>query len=141
MLYLITLFQNALTTFEDDKLAEALSCLKETEKRCAMQTGWLKSMKTRVFGVENAFSHADDLETQIILADSQLCIATLTFLQQDIAGFFKGGWVLRKSWKVYQHVYNEISELYKKTVGDLHLPGMADRRCFQIITRKSKSRQ
>lgn len=117
-------------TFEDDKLSVALACLKETEKRCATQTGWLKSMKTKVFGAESTVSRADNLETQIILADSQLCIATLTFLQQDIAGYFKGGWVMRKSWKVYQHAYNEISQLYKQIVGDLQLPGMNSYKSF-----------
>lgn len=110
-------------TFEDDKLAEALAYLKEAERKCTLDTGWLKSVKTKVFGNENGFSRAEELESQIILADSQLCIAILTVLQQDITGYFKGGWVLRKSWKIYQHTYKEISELYKKIVGDPDIPG------------------
>lgn len=60
-----------------------------------------------------------------MLADSQVCIALLTFLQQDISGYMRGGWALRKAWKVYQHTYNQILELYKKTFGyDQTVPGM-----------------
>lgn len=67
---------------------------------------------------------AEKLEEQIILADSQVCVALLTFLQQDLSSYVKGGWVLRKAWKVYQHTYTEICNLYKKTFGlDASIPG------------------
>lgn len=106
-------------TFEDDKLNLATAALKEMERRCATDTGWLKSMKSKVFGSETCLSAAEHLECQIILADSQVCLAILTFLQQDLSGYLKGGWVLRKSWKVYQHAYNEIRNLYKEIIGEL----------------------
>lgn len=67
---------------------------------------------------------AEKLEEQIILADSQVCVALLTFLQQDLSSYVKGGWVLRKAWKVYQHTYSQILNLYKKTFGcDAVVPG------------------
>jgi hypothetical protein len=112
-------------TFEDDKLNLATSVLKEVERKCTSETGWFKSVK-RVFGSnDNNISIAETLETQIILADSQVCLAILTFLQQDISGYFKGGWVLRKAWKVYQSAYLEILQLYKEIVGasDKQPPG------------------
>lgn len=69
-------------------------------------------------------SEAERLEEQIILADSLVCIALLTFLQQDVSGYMKGGWILRKAWKVYQHSYQKILHLYKRTFGfDQNVPG------------------
>lgn len=51
-------------------------------------------------------------------------MALLTFLQQDLSSYVKGGWVLRKAWKVYQHTYSQILNLYKKTFGcDAVIPG------------------
>ncbi|XP_068915157.1 tetratricopeptide repeat protein 39C-like isoform X7 [Tenebrio molitor] len=115
--YSFAAFMDALMTFEDDKLNLATSVLKEVERKCTSETGWFKSVK-RVFGSnDNNISIAETLETQIILADSQVCLAILTFLQQDISGYFKGGWVLRKAWKVYQSAYHEILQLYKEIVG------------------------
>uniref|UniRef100_A0A1B6CUZ4 Tetratricopeptide repeat protein 39C n=1 Tax=Clastoptera arizonana TaxID=38151 RepID=A0A1B6CUZ4_9HEMI len=119
------LFMNALMTFEEDMLAESLATLKEVEKRCAQDIGWLKSVRNKMFGNNiKDKSEAQRLEEQIMLADSQVCIALLTFLQQDISGYMRGGWALRKAWKVYQHTYNQILELYKKTFGyDKVVPG------------------
>ncbi|KAJ8971625.1 hypothetical protein NQ314_000608 [Rhamnusium bicolor] len=114
-------------SFEEEKLAKAIGMLKEVEKRCATESGWLKQV-TKVFGGPERTgpkSLAEQLETQIILADSQVCIAILTFLQQEISGYFKGGWVLRKAWKVYQKAYKEILNLYMEHIGELHLPDPA----------------
>ncbi|XP_076270599.1 tetratricopeptide repeat protein 39C-like isoform X1 [Rhynchophorus ferrugineus] len=122
--YSFAVFMDALMSFEEEKLAKAISVLKEVEKRCTNQNGWLKSISQKVFGGsnDNTQTLTEQLETQIILADSQVCLAILTFLQQDISGYFKGGWVLRKAWKVYQKVYKEILTLYKEKIGELQLP-------------------
>jgi hypothetical protein len=69
-------------------------------------------------------AQAEKLEEQIILADSQVCVALLTFLQQDLSSYVKGGWVLRKAWKVYQHTYSQILRLYRQTFGSDDVPGM-----------------
>uniref|UniRef100_A0A8D9AGD6 Tetratricopeptide repeat protein 39C n=2 Tax=Cacopsylla melanoneura TaxID=428564 RepID=A0A8D9AGD6_9HEMI len=106
-------FMSALMTFEEDKLNECMTELRALERRCAGEIGWLKSMRNKVFG-ESTQCLTDRLETQIILADTQVSIAILTFLQQDIAGYVKGGWTLRKAWKVYQHTYQQILGLYKR---------------------------
>lgn len=113
-------------SFEEEKLTKALASLREVEQRCTSEDGWLKTVKNKVFGESStgriSKTYAEQLETQIILADSQVCIATLTFLQQDITGYLKGGWVLRKAWKIYQKLYKEILELYNENIGELHLP-------------------
>uniref|UniRef100_A0A903Z062 Tetratricopeptide repeat protein 39C n=1 Tax=Anopheles minimus TaxID=112268 RepID=A0A903Z062_9DIPT len=105
---------------------EAQTRLRELEKQCAGDVGWLKSVRSKLFGSsEPRKSLTETLEEQIILADSQLCLAILVSLGQDIGGFVKGGWLLRKAWKVYQHTYQQIYQLYSDTLeidGDMSLP-------------------
>lgn len=134
--YCFVTFMNALMTFEEEKLQESLQTLRDMEKRCAQDIGWLKSVRNKVFGSDTILDHnsADKLEEQIILADSQVCVALLTFLQQDITGYVKGGWVLRKAWKVYQHTYNQIHQMYKKTFGCENVPG-SQFPSWKVITR------
>lgn len=57
------------------------------------------------------------LEQQIIVADCQVLVAILNFLQQDWGSYMKGAWVLRKAWKIYQKTYTQIRHLYIKRVG------------------------
>ncbi|KAK6643361.1 hypothetical protein RUM43_004866 [Polyplax serrata] len=131
--YCFLTFMNALMTFEDDKLEESLQNLKDIEKRCTQNSGWLKSMKNKDQDV------AAKLEEQIILADSQVCVALLTFLQQDLTSYVRGGWVLRKAWKVYQHTYSEILDLYKKTFGcDASVAG-SQFPAWQVITKSTSN--
>lgn len=46
------MMQNALMTYECDKLQQAMLLLKDMERECAGDIGWLKSMKSRVFKEE-----------------------------------------------------------------------------------------
>ena len=39
-------------TFENDKLQQAILLLKDMERECATDIGWLKSMKSKVFKAE-----------------------------------------------------------------------------------------
>lgn len=93
--------------------------LKELERRCVTDVSWLKSFKSMIFGSSDSAdkSLTSQLEEQIILADIQLCSAILTFLTQDLSGFMKGSWLLKKAWKIYQHAYNQIYNLYCEVVG------------------------
>ncbi|XP_043686843.1 tetratricopeptide repeat protein 39C-like [Vespula pensylvanica] len=112
------LFMNALMSFEDDKLQQAMLLLRDMERECANDIGWLKSMKNRVFRAEESSKeYVNKLERQIVLADSQVCSAILTLLQQELTGYVRGGWMLRKAWRVYQHAYVQILQLYRRTFG------------------------
>lgn len=44
--------QNALMTYEHDKLQQAILLLKDMERECAGDIGWLKSVKSKVFKAE-----------------------------------------------------------------------------------------
>ncbi|PBC25545.1 Tetratricopeptide repeat9C [Apis cerana cerana] len=122
------LFMNALMTFENDKLQQAISLLKDMERECASDIGWLKSMKSKVFKAEETDKdYVNKLERQIVLADSQVCSAILTLLQQELTGYVRGGWMLRKAWRVYQHAHSQILQLYHRTFGSN--PSGFDTRC------------
>lgn len=61
--------------------------------------------------------YVNKLERQIVFADSQVCSAILTLLQQELTGYVRGGWMLRKAWRVYQHTHSQILQLYQRTFG------------------------
>lgn len=96
--------------------------LRELEGRCASDVTWLQSFRSMIFGSSTGSlcqkPLAVQLEEQIILADTQLCLAILTFLTQDLSAFMRGSWLLKKAWKVYQHAYNQILALYQDIVVD-----------------------
>ncbi|XP_044758290.1 tetratricopeptide repeat protein 39C-like [Coccinella septempunctata] len=120
--YSFAVFMDALMSFEEEKLTKAISTLKEVEQRCSTR-GWFKMVKNKMFGTtEEEPTLTETLETQIILADSQVCLAVLVFLQQDISGYLKAGWVLRKAWKLYHSTYTDILNLYNSEIGILNLP-------------------
>ena len=43
--------------------------------------------------------------------------AVLNFLHQDWGSYMRGGWVLRKAWKIYYKAYAQIRKLYVLRVG------------------------
>lgn len=80
--------QNSVISYETNKIEESQILLKSLEKKCAGDVGWLKSVRSKFFGQndEPIKSLPELLEEQIILADTQLCSAILTFLTQDFGG-------------------------------------------------------
>ncbi|XP_040567969.1 tetratricopeptide repeat protein 39C isoform X2 [Lepeophtheirus salmonis] len=123
-------------TFEDEKMNRCLGTLRSMEKRCNSELSWspsmasISGMKSRMVrgiwgnGESNVGMHEEEgrlaalrLEQQIILADCQVLAAIINFLQQDWGAYVKGGWVLRKAWKIYQKAYGQIRSLYLKRVG------------------------
>ncbi|XP_044016905.1 tetratricopeptide repeat protein 39C-like isoform X1 [Aphidius gifuensis] len=112
------LFMNALMTFENDKLEEAVKLLNETERECVDDVGWFKTVKNRVFNNDKLHDdYGKKLENQIVLADTQVCAAMLVFLQQEVSSYVRGGWMMRKAWKIYQQTYLQLFQLYKRTFG------------------------
>lgn len=106
--------QNAVISCELDQMEEITLLLKELEKQCTHEGAWVRSFRTFFSKQEEEKSLDAYLEEQIILADVHLCSAIIVGLSQDISGFVKCGWLLRKAWKVYKETYNQILELYKK---------------------------
>ncbi|PNI61473.1 TTC39C isoform 5 [Pan troglodytes] len=66
---------------------------------------------------KSAPSMVDRLQRQIIIADCQVYLAVLSFVKQELSAYIKGGWILRKAWKIYNKCYldiNALQELYQK---------------------------
>ncbi|XP_051978331.1 tetratricopeptide repeat protein 39C [Xyrauchen texanus] len=109
-------FLNAMMTFEEEKMQMACDDLRTTEKLCESDnTGVIetirnkikKSMDSQRSGVEVL----DRMQRQIIVADCQIYLAVLYFVKQELSAYIKGGWILRKAWKMYNKCYSDISQL------------------------------
>ncbi|XP_026054175.1 tetratricopeptide repeat protein 39C [Carassius auratus] len=109
-------FLNAMMTFEEEKMQMASDDLRTTEKLCESDNAGVietirnkikKSMDSHRSGVEMV----DGLQRQIIVADCQVYLAVLCFVKQEISAYIKGGWILRKAWKMFNKCYSDISQL------------------------------
>ncbi|KAK3087826.1 hypothetical protein FSP39_011165 [Pinctada imbricata] len=111
-------FMTALMSFEEEKLDEALKVLQETEKSCDTDSGVLKSIRKKFRSKkkkdESQISVEDKIQRQVIVADSLLYQAILVFTNQDIPSYIKGGWYLRKAYKLYEKLYKDVTQLQAK---------------------------
>lgn len=70
-----------------EKIEIAQDMLRDLEKRCTPTTGWIQTLRTRIFGQDSTLKPTGDmLEEKIIIADALMCSAILTLLTQDIGG-------------------------------------------------------
>lgn len=115
-------FLNAMMTFEEEKMQLACDDLKTTEKLCeSEEAGVIETIKNKikknVDARKSTPSMVDRLQRQIIIADCQVYLAVLSFVKQELSAYIKGGWILRKAWKIYSKCYvdiNALQELYQK---------------------------
>uniref|UniRef100_A0A671SYI6 Tetratricopeptide repeat protein 39C n=1 Tax=Sinocyclocheilus anshuiensis TaxID=1608454 RepID=A0A671SYI6_9TELE len=100
----------------EEKMQMASDDLRTTEKLCESDNAGVietirnkikKSMDSQRSGVEIV----DRLQRQIIVADCQVYLAVLSFVKQELSAYIKGGWILRKAWKMYNKCYSDISQL------------------------------
>jgi hypothetical protein len=108
-------FFNALISFDRSKMNEASVLLRELEKKCNPEQGWLKSIKTKLFGEQRDYvsrkSILNELEREIILADTLLCSSILIGISCDVSSYIKAALILRRAWKIYNQIFKEIHEL------------------------------
>lgn len=79
---------------------------------------FLVFLKFLIFSFQDDAAEASRrLEQQIIIADCHVLEAVINFLHQDWGSYMKGGWVLRKAWKIYQKAYSQIRQIYMQKVG------------------------
>lgn len=102
----------SLMTFEEEHLKNAMKVLHETEKKCSSKDGFHKSSGKKSKASKRIVSIEEKLQKQIIIADCVIHQAILTFLNQDIPSYIKGGWLLRKAYKNYEKLYKQISKMY-----------------------------
>lgn len=108
-------FFNALISFDRIKISEASLMLRDFEKKCTPQQGWLMSIKTKLFGEQRDFvtrkSILSELEREIILADTLLCSSILIGISCDVSSYIKAALILRRAWKIYEQITSEIQDL------------------------------
>ncbi|EPQ12722.1 Tetratricopeptide repeat protein 39C [Myotis brandtii] len=101
-------FLNAMMTFEEEKMQLACDDLRTTEKLCeSEEAGVIETIKNKIKknadARKSAPSMVDRLQRQIIIADCQVYLAVLSFVKQELSAYIKGGWILRKAWKIYNN--------------------------------------
>ncbi len=102
-------------SFDEDAMDQAYKCLESTENFCE-----LTSKKFSLFGNSasqqqraDQLSAHDKLYRRAIMADCILFEAILVFLKQGLTSYVKGGYLLRKSYKRYQQIFEETEALCK----------------------------
>ncbi|XP_033492114.1 tetratricopeptide repeat protein 39C-like isoform X1 [Epinephelus lanceolatus] len=109
-------FLNAMMTFEEEKMQMAFEDLKATERLCESEnTGVIETIKNKIKrsmdSQRSGVAAVDRLQRQIIIADCQVYLAVLSFIKQELSSYIKGGWILRKAWKMYNKCYSDITHL------------------------------
>ncbi|KAJ3598909.1 hypothetical protein NHX12_032872 [Muraenolepis orangiensis] len=109
-------FGASFVSFLEEKMQTACEDLRTTERLCESDSAGVmetlrnkikKSMDSQRCGV----AVVDRLQRQIIVADCQVYLAVLSFVKQELSAYIKGGWILRKAWKMYNKCYSDISQL------------------------------
>nr|XP_040026946.1 tetratricopeptide repeat protein 39C-like isoform X1 [Gasterosteus aculeatus aculeatus] len=109
-------FLTAMMTFEEEKMQTAYDDLKATERLCERENiGVIETLKNKIKRSTDSqrcgLAAVDRLQRQIIVADCQVYLAVLAFIKQELSSYIKGGWVLRKAWKMYNKCYSDITHL------------------------------
>ncbi|KAK9539265.1 hypothetical protein VZT92_004381 [Zoarces viviparus] len=109
-------FLNAMMTFEEEKMQMAFEDLKATERLCeSKNNGVIETIKNKLKrsmdSQRSGVAAVDRLQRQIIIADCQVYLAVLSFIKQELSSYIKGGWILRKAWKMYNKCYSDITHL------------------------------
>ncbi|XP_029560910.1 tetratricopeptide repeat protein 39C isoform X1 [Salmo trutta] len=108
-------FLNAMMTFEEEKMQMAFDDLRATERLCESDiTGVIETIKKKIRRSDSQRSGGaivDRLQRQIIVADCQVYLAVLSFIKQELSSYIRGGWILRKAWKMYNKCYSDINQL------------------------------
>ncbi|KAK0132125.1 Tetratricopeptide repeat protein 39C [Merluccius polli] len=109
-------FLNAMMTFEEEKMQTAFEDLKATEKLCESENaGVIETIKNKIKrnmdSQRSGLAMLNRLQRQIIIADCQVYLAVLSFIKQELSAYIKGGWLLRKAWKMYNKCYSDITHL------------------------------
>ena len=108
-------------TFEEDAMDAAYKCLEGTEKFC--------DTSKKFSDLFSSNSHAQKLTPhqklyrKSIIADCILFEAILVFIRQSLTSYVKGGYLIRKAWKMYEKIYIETEQLCSEP-SPISEPGM-----------------
>ena len=101
-------------TFDEEAMDFAYKCLEGTEKFCDQHnrrfSNLFSSNSSNSTAVEKISEH-EKLYRRTIIADCILFEAILVFLKQGITSYVKGGYLMRKAWKMYEKIYQDTEKL------------------------------
>ncbi|UJR35645.1 hypothetical protein I4U23_028395 [Adineta vaga] len=106
-------FMRAVISFDDQRLVQAGRDLAESEKLCANETT-SKFTRPNLSPDPKTVTYEEDLTRRIVIADCKLYQAILTLIKQELSGLIGAGLLLRKAWKVYEKLHNELFDLYRE---------------------------
>ena len=93
----------------------AYKCLEGTEKFCDQHNRKFSSLFSSNSSSTNSttdkISEHEKLYRRTIIADCILFEAILVFLKQGITSYVKGGYLMRKAWKMYEKIYQDTEKL------------------------------
>ncbi|CAJ0867945.1 10546_t:CDS:2 [Entrophospora sp. SA101] len=131
------LYALAITTFDENDISLAIENLKMAEKLASAQIQILKSNNSPgasiskmfqsgfgYFGANNKIYMTNaQIRNTVIQAESVLLIALIQLLQESMVSYVKAGLNLRKGYKNYETVWNEINRPGFNTPLDKHTQG------------------
>ena len=97
-------------SFEDEDLDRAYKLLEGTEKYCTA-TRSISSRLLKSNSQQEQLTTHEKISRRVIVADCLLFEAVLVFLKQGFTSYVKGGYILRKAWKLYDKLFQEVEDI------------------------------
>uniref|UniRef100_A0A8C6LYT7 Tetratricopeptide repeat domain 39C n=1 Tax=Nothobranchius furzeri TaxID=105023 RepID=A0A8C6LYT7_NOTFU len=106
-------FLNAMMTFEEEKMQMACDDLRTTEKLCESDSaGVLETIRNKI---KKSVSTRSTGKQELLLNSSRDKLQIYSLNQSAHLDrketYIKGGWILRKAWKMYNKCHSDISQL------------------------------
>ena len=102
--------QRAVMSFDDEAMDMAYKCLESTESFCEISSKKFSLFSNSSLKSEPLTAH-EKLYRKAIIADCILFEAILVFLKQGLTSYVKGGYLLRKAYKMYQKIFLETEQI------------------------------
>lgn len=102
-------------TFDEEAMDFAYKCLEGTEKFCEQHnkkfTLFNTSSSSSNTATTDKLTEHEKLYRRTIIADCLLFEAILVFLKQGLTSYVKGGYLMRKAWKMYEKIFQDTEKL------------------------------
>lgn len=101
-------------SFDEEAMDMAYKSLESTETFCESGSKKFSLFSTNSSLKPEMLSNHEKLYRRAIIADCILFEAILVFLKQGLTSYVKGGYLLRKAYKMYQKIFQETEQLCKQ---------------------------
>ncbi len=101
--------------FDEEAMDVAYKSLETTEHFCDVGNKKFSLFSSNSLPRQEQFSPHEKLRRRAIIADCIFFEAVIVFLKQGLTSYVKGGYLLRKAYKLYEKIFQETEELCKQT--------------------------